>query len=143
MKHPLILAALAVASVLAFSPLPSQAQPHISVMISNAPPAPLYERAPPPRHGQVWAPGYWEWRGQRHAWVPGHYVRARPGYVYAPPMWQQRQGRWVMHEPRWERQPPRGPHGPRGQARGHAKQDRDRDGVPNRHDRRPNDPRRY
>lgn len=108
MQSPIILAAL-IALGAAFAPLPSHAQPHVSVTISTAPPAPIYEAVPVVRSGHVWAPGYWEWRGRRHAWVPGHYIVARPGYVYAPPSWHHRGGRWVMEPSRWDRGPRHAP----------------------------------
>lgn len=119
MKRTLSLAAL-IALGAAFAPLPALAQTDFQLYIGSAPPAPMYERIPVARHGQVWAPGYWEWRGHRHHWVPGHYIVARPGYVYAPPHWRQRQGRWYMEPARWNQ------HG----------RDRDRDGVPDRFERR-------
>ena len=68
--------------------------------------------APPPMRPQ----------GHRHAWVAGHWVKARPGYVYRQPVWSQQGGRWGYAPGRW---------------------DRDRDGVPDRHDRRPNNPYRH
>ena len=86
------------------------------------PPPPRYEAVPHPRRGMAWEQGHWEWRGHRHVWVPGHWIKARPGHVYHQPRWEERDGRWHMQRGRW---------------------DRDRDGVPDRHDRRPNDPRRY
>ena len=73
----------------------------------------------------VWSPGHWEWRHQRHVWVEGHWVKARPGYVYAQPEWRQANGRWAWQAGHWHRG------------------DRDGDGVPNRHDRRPGNPHRY
>lgn len=88
----------------------------------RAPPPPRYEAVPRPRRGMVWETGHWEWRGNRHAWVPGHWIKARPGYAYRQPQWQQRGDRWEMRRGGW---------------------DRDGDGVPNRHDRRPNNPNRY
>lgn len=167
MKLPIALAALITIGA-AFAPLPALAQPHISVIINTAPPAPIYERVPVARPGYVWAPGYWEWRGRRHDWIPGHYIAARPGYVYAPPSWHKRSGRWYMEPSRWDRGPHRGPHhgpvhvrGPdrhdhhdRGRHHGRRdsdgdgvrdKHDRDRDGdgVRNKHDRRPDNPYRY
>ena len=77
-----------------------------------------------PRRGYVWVPGYWNWRGQRHVWTKGTWMRARNGYVYRAPTWQERDGRWFQERGRWPRN------------------DRDGDGVPNRQDRRPDDPRR-
>ncbi|MFC0251661.1 hypothetical protein [Massilia consociata] len=126
MKRTLSLALTAAGIVFgaAFAPLPAMAQTDFQLVISSGPPAPVYERVPGPRHGYVWAPGYWEWRGHRHAWVPGHYVAARPGYVYAPPRWYQRHGGWYMEPARWT------PHG----------RDRNRNGVPDRFERRGHDP---
>jgi len=98
-------------------PTAVQAQPVIT--IQTPPPPPRYERVPPPRRGYVWAPGHYEWRGGRHVWIGGGWVRARPGYAYRPPEWRQDGGRWVYDRGRW---------------------DRDGDGVPNRYDRRPNNP---
>lgn len=149
MKSPILIAALVALGAAAFTPLASNAQPHVSVVISTAPPPPIREVIPAPRRGHVWAPGYWEWRAHRHHWVPGHYVVARPGYVYAPPSWHHRGGRWVMEPSRWNRGPSHH-HRPPPHAKGHRDhhhgprgRDRDRDGVPDRHDRRPHNPHRY
>ena len=142
MKSRLALAALIALGAGAYAPLPSMAQ-NVELYIGSAPPAPLYERAPSVRRGYVWSPGYWEWRGHRHFWVPGSYIVERPGYVYAPPAWQQRGGRWIMQQGYWS---PRGD-GYRGQGfydgrgrhdgyrDGYAYRDRDRDGVPDRYER--------
>ena len=97
-----------------------------TIIIQNAPPPPRAERVPPPRRGYVWAPGYWDWRGHRHVWVKGSWMRERRGYVYHQPRWEQQDGKWRMDRGSWT---------PGGR-------DNDRDGVPNRDDRRPNDPRR-
>ena len=85
----------------------------------QAPPAPRYERVPAPRRGMVWSEGHWEWRGHRHVWIPGTWVRVRQGYQYHQPGWAERNGQWYFNNGGW---------------------DRDGDGVPNRHDRRPNNP---
>ncbi|MBQ5947088.1 YXWGXW repeat-containing protein [Massilia sp. ST3] len=128
MKPTLALAAL-IALGAATAPLPSLAQTHFEVVIGSAPPAPVYERIPGPRHGHVWAPGYWEWRGHRHAWVPGHYIAARPGYAYAPPVWRQGRGGWYLEPARWS------PYGQGYQPVYAGGRDRDRDGVPDRYER--------
>ncbi len=89
---------------------------------------PVYVPAPPPlrqeaipraRRGQVWVQGHWEWRGRRHVWTPGYWVQARRGYQYRQPQWVERNGQWQMRGGGW---------------------DRDRDGVPNRYDRNPDNP---
>lgn len=83
------------------------------------PPPPRREVVPPPRRGQVWVPGHWEWRGNRHVWMEGYWVKARPGHRYREPRWVERNGRWEFRQGGW---------------------DRDGDGVPNRHDSRPDNP---
>jgi hypothetical protein len=97
-----------------------------AVYVQVAPPAPRAEVVPEPRRGYSWAPGYWDWRGKRHVWVAGHWVRERRGYAYAEPRWVERDGRWYMERRGWQR----------------ASRDRDGDGVPNRFDSRPNNPNR-
>ena len=94
----------------------------VFVDIRVAPPPPRVEVIPAARSGHVWAPGYWEWRRNRHHWVGGRYIVARPGYVYAGPTWVQRGPNWRYQPGAW------------------ARGDRDRDGVPNRFDRHPGNP---
>jgi OmpA-OmpF porin, OOP family len=50
-----------------------------------APPAPVYEVAPPPRVGYMWARGYWAWQYGRYVWVPGHWVVVARGVAPPPP----------------------------------------------------------
>jgi hypothetical protein len=95
------------------------------VFVTVAPPPPRVEHVPTLRRGYVWVPGHWDWRGRRYVWVNGTTVRERQGYRYAEPRWIEREGRWYKEPGRW------------------ARGDRDRDGVPNRFDNAPNNPRRY
>ncbi len=95
-----------------------------AVYIQVAPPERQVEVVPAPRHGYVWAPGYWNWRGNHHVWAKGTWVRERRGYAYHSPNWVERNGRWSMERARW------------------ARADRDGDGVPNSMDRHPDNPRR-
>ena len=44
-----------------------------------APPAPREERAPAPRDGYIWAPGYWDWNGHAYSWVSGRYLYEHRG----------------------------------------------------------------
>jgi hypothetical protein len=118
MKRLTLAALIAIGA--AAAPLPSMAYSDVSLYIGTAPPAPLYERVPAPRQGYVWAPGHWEWSGHRHTWAPGYWVAERPGYVYRAPAWYQGNGGWYMQPAAWT------PYGP----------DRDRDGVPDRFERR-------
>ncbi len=94
------------------------------VVIRQAPPEPRSERAPPPRRGYVWAPGYWDWKYNKHVWVRGKWIHDRKGHVYNTPRWEERDNRWHMSRGNW------------------ARGDRDGDGVRNRDDARPNNPNR-
>ncbi len=108
----------------AISGVPAEQAVARDIVVRVAPPAPRDEAMPAPRRGHTWVPGYWNWRGSRHAWVPGTWVRDRPGYRYRSPAWAERDGRWAFQGGRWSRG------------------DRDGDGIPNRADRHPDNPRR-
>lgn len=130
--------------------------------IRVAPPEPRIERNPRPRPGYVWAPGYWAWKGDRHEWVRGKFVRARPGYVYVSPEWVEAGGLWVLEAGRWARDRNRDGIADREQRdrdrdgiednndadldndgiRNGRDSDMDGDGVPNERDRYPDNPRR-
>ena len=148
MKRKLLLGALAVSSI-GVLPLPAAAE--VSVYLDVAPPAPRYEVVPAPRAGYVWQPGYWDWRGDRHYWRKGYWVRERQGYYYHPSRWEQRNGRWHMENGGWHRERYAYYDG-RGRGNGDRDRDgvpnrydrdRDNDGVPNRYDERPNNPNRH
>lgn len=98
----------------------------------QAPPPPRYEAMPRPRRGMAWVPGHWEWRGHRHVWQQGHWIKARSGYHYRAPRWVQHGSRWNMQPGGWDRD--------RDGVANRYDRDRDGDGVRNRHDRRPDNP---
>jgi hypothetical protein len=98
------------------------ARTNVELFVDVAPPPARYEVVPAPRVGYVWVPGYWDWRGHRHHWVSGRYIRHRPGYYYEPVRWSERGGRYYYTRPGWR------------------PGDRDGDGVPNRFDRAPDNP---
>jgi hypothetical protein len=77
----------------------------VGVDIGVAPPPPRFVRAPPPRRGYVWAPGYWRWdvRAHRHVWADGYWVRARPGYRYRPAHWVRHGRQWRFRQGYWAR----------------------------------------
>ncbi|TFW31864.1 YXWGXW repeat-containing protein [Massilia horti] len=150
MKRTLTLAALIALGAAAYVPLPSMAANNFSVVVRTAPPPPLYEAVPAPRRGYIWAPGHWEWRGHRHEWVRGYWIAERPGYVYNAPVWYRRDGGWYMEPARWspysrDRYQDRAEWREREYQRAEwqRRRDWDRDGVPDRYDRAPNNPRRY
>lgn len=137
MKRSLALATFITLAAAAAAPLPSMAQSRYSVVVTSAPPAPVYEAIPAPRRGYMWSQGHWEWRGHRHAWVPGYWIAERPGYVYNQPGWHRGERGWYMEPARWDR-------GRRDwDRRDQRRWDRDGDGVPNRYDRAPDNWRRY
>ena len=104
------------------------------IVVHTQPPAPMREAVPSARRGYEWAPGYWNWNGRKYVWTRGHWERTRPGYAYARPVWSQGKNGWELDRGGW-RHGDRADDGPR---RG----DRDGDGVPNRVDDHPNNPRR-
>lgn len=120
MIRKLILAATLAASFGGIT-TPASAQRYVR----EAPPPPRVEAIPEARRGHVWSTGHWEWRNNRHRWIAGNWIRERRGHRYSQPQWVERDGRWAMVRGNWRRS------------------DRDGDGVPNRVDRAPDNPRRY
>ena len=97
-KSKFIAAAALALGAAAIAPTAALAQVDFSLVIGNAPPPPRFESVPPPRHGYVWAPGFWRWDGYRHAWVAGHWLQERPGYRYAPSEWVRVNNGWGWRE---------------------------------------------
>ena len=79
------------------------ASAHVNIDIDIAPPAPRVVEVPPPRHGYVWAPGYWQWEGRRHVWVEGRWLRERPHQHWVPEHWDESHGHWHFEPGHWER----------------------------------------
>ena len=70
---------------------------------------------------RTWVPGHWEGYGRSRVWVDGHWVVSRPRHANAQPHWRGHPGQHVQPaHPGWDRV---------------ARNDHDRDGIPNRHDR--------
>jgi hypothetical protein len=126
-----------VAALAALPLMPAWAQ--VNYEITIGPPPLRRERMPAARRGYEWVPGYWGWnaRASRHVWVPGQWIRARPGYVYARPQWVERNGRWELQRGAWRRGDRDGDG-----VRNRDDRDRDGDGVRNRRDAAPNNPNR-
>lgn len=136
MKTILATAAAILIGSAAFAPVQAQAaHPRAEVIvIKKAPPAPRREAVPAARRGFEWVSGYWDWNGRRHEWVAGHWEKIRPGYAYQRAQWRQDRNGWHLERGGWHQSR---------QVAVHRDRDRDRDGVPNRHDARPNNPNRY
>ena len=101
------------------TPLTSVAQ--VVVYLNTAPPPVRIEAVPAPRTGYMWSNGHWQHDGSQYVWSSGDWQAARPGYTYVQPTWVESNGRYAYAPPRW---------------------DRDGDGVPNRRDAAPDNPRR-
>ncbi|MEP7042051.1 MAG: hypothetical protein ABI843_03250 [Dokdonella sp.] len=96
------LGAIAFAAGIAAAAAPASARTVVGVSIGVAPP-PLRVEHVVARPGYVWAPGYWNWNGGRHAWVGGYWIAARPGYRYAPAGWVHAGAAWRFHRGYWRR----------------------------------------
>ena len=111
----------------------------VNFIIGTPPPAPVYEVAPPPRYGYVWAPGYYRWENGRHIWTPGRWMAERVGYRWVPDRWEHGSNGWYYVAGRWDRNGNGIPD--RYERRADtAWGDRDHDGVPNLYDRQPYNP---
>jgi hypothetical protein len=88
-------------TLFAASALSTPAMARVDVDINIGPPPAVVEVVPPPRHGYVWAPGYWRWNGGKHIWAKGHWVRERHGRHWVPDQWVERGGRWHFVPGHW------------------------------------------
>ena len=145
-KKTLLATAIVAGALAGLAPIAANAQ-YNAVVVREAPPPPVHEVMPGERPGFVWAPGHYEWRRGHYAWMRGHWMPERAGYAYREPRWTQRgNGEWVLIGGDWVRRDDRYAQGRRYDEerweRDHhrPRADRDRDGVPNRFDRAPNDP---
>ncbi|MES2206016.1 MAG: YXWGXW repeat-containing protein [Pseudomonadota bacterium] len=80
--------------------LPAMARSYIE--IETAPPPVRQEIIPGHKRGYIWAPGYWNWRGNRHVWMAGHWVKERPGRRWIPEHWEQHGRRYHFSPGHWE-----------------------------------------
>ena len=90
----------------------------LSIDIDFGPPPQRYEPLPPPRHGHVWAPGYWQAVGHHHEWVPGRWIEARRDHAWIADRWTPAGKRWRYEAGHWERHGPA--HGMHGRYDGNA-----------------------
>lgn len=85
----------------ALTPTVASARTYVEVTV--APPPPREEVVPAPRHGYVWAPGYWSWRHHDHVWVAGHWIHHRSGHHWVAEHWEEHNGKWRFMAGHWER----------------------------------------
>ena len=69
-----------------------------------APPPSRDERAPAPRDGYVWAPGYWDWSDSDddYYWEPGSWIEPpSPGVYWTPGYWRYYNGSYLFSDGYW------------------------------------------
>ena len=81
---------------------PGLSQARVYVDVDVAPPAPMVETVPAPRHGYVWAPGYWDYNGHKHVWAKGHWEREHHGQHWVADQWVQKGDRWHREHGHWD-----------------------------------------
>jgi len=101
-KSLLLAAALATIGVVGLNATTAEARTVVSIYATSEPPPLREEHIPPPRHGYVWAPGYWSWSKRHYAWQRGHWERERHGYHYSPARWEREGDRWRYYGGRWD-----------------------------------------
>ena len=97
---------LALAVVLAGCVIVPDQRHYAGGVVMVAPPPPREEitgAAPVP--GYVWMGGYWNWVGDRHEWVAGHWAPPRPGRHWVGHQWVRQGDGWHMKPGHWERGP--------------------------------------
>ena len=76
----------------------------IFVRVAPPPPVRVGVIGVAPHPGYVWTEGYHEWRGERHVWREGRWVR--PPYehaVWVAPRWEPRRDGYVFVKGYWRR----------------------------------------
>ncbi len=99
------LVVLAAAALFGAAPM-AQAGVGVGVFVGFGPPPPRHEViVARPAWGACWVRGHWAWRahGGRYVWVPGYWVRGRPGYVWVQGRWHHRHEGWAYREGYWRR----------------------------------------
>lgn len=85
------------AAALAFCAVPAFSATVEFVEVQAPPPALQVEPAPAPVSGQVWIPGYYDYRDGQYVWISGHFEPQREGYVFVAPRYEEGKyyvGRW-------------------------------------------------
>ncbi len=96
---------VAAVAVLLFSSAPRvEAQVSVGIGIQIGPPPIRHEvMTPRPTFAAEWVRGYWGWDPvvDKHVWVPGRWIAARPGYRWVDGGWKHGPRGWVWTEGRW------------------------------------------
>lgn len=75
-------------AALGFAALPAMSATMEYVEVQSAPPALVVETTPAPVSGQVWIPGYYDYKDGQYVWTKGHMEPQREGYVYVAPRYE-------------------------------------------------------
>ena len=96
---------LAVASLLVTctSIAPQFALARADINVTIAPPPLREEVVPAPRHGYVWAPGYWAWDHNKYAWRTGTWMHERPHQHWVAHNWEHRGEHYYFSTGHWAR----------------------------------------
>ena len=73
---------------LGFAALPAMSATVEYVEVQSPPPALMVETTPAPVAGQVWIPGYYDYKDGQYVWTKGHMEAQREGYVYVAPKYE-------------------------------------------------------
>ena len=110
----------------------------VSITFGSPPPPAIYEVAPAPRPGYVWAPGHYVLFNDRYVWRKGQWIVARPGYRYVPDRWERiyvgGREQWRYMPSRWDRNGDGIPDRYEHHSWNNLWSDRDHDGIPNAYD---------
>lgn len=75
-------------TALGFAAIPAMSASVEYVEVQSPPPALQVETMPTAPSGQVWIPGYYDYKDGQYAWVAGHLEPQREGYVYVAPRYE-------------------------------------------------------
>jgi len=82
---------------------PNQGHVVDGVVLVAPPPTPAETAGAPPEPGDVWIAGYWNWVGDRHVWVGGHWAAPRPGHHWVADRWVRQGDGWRLERGHWAR----------------------------------------
>lgn len=73
---------------LGFAALPAMSATLQYIEVQSPPPAMQVETVQTAPPGQVWIPGYYDYRDNQYVWVSGHLEPQREGYVFVAPHYE-------------------------------------------------------
>ena len=73
---------------LGFATLPAMSATLKYIEVQSPPPAMQVETVQTAPSGQVWIPGYYDYKDNQYVWVSGHLEPQREGYVFVAPRYE-------------------------------------------------------